>query len=262
MTKVIMQGVFFILIVGGICRSAGCATSSAVQCRKNTKAEAIENILKDLNSRTKELKSYRCRLEYLTSQPLFESKTLRKGELFYRKSDEKSVLRVNFRTIKQDEAKEQKYIEQYIFDGLWLTHIDYQLKEIKIRQLAEANEPGRPTDIFEMVSEHFPIIGFSKTDELKKQFDIKLVGKEKDIHLNLKVKPDSIYKDDYTTVDFWIDAELYLPAKIVAVSTEEDIREIRFIKPKVNKKIDKKIFDVEVPKGFGVEKVPLKKKGK
>ena len=68
----------------------------------------------------------------------------------------------------------------------------------------------------------------------------------------------------------WIDAKLYLPVKLVAVSTEpaeveeeeKDVRQIILFKPKVNKEIDKKIFEVKVPKGFGVEKVPLKKKAK
>ena len=78
--------------------------------------------------------------------------------------------------------------------------------------------------------------------------------------MHLKVKPTSIYKDDYTAIDFWIDKKSHLPAKIVAVSTEEDIYEIKFVKPKVNEKIDKKVFDVKVPNGFGEEIIPLKKK--
>jgi outer membrane lipoprotein-sorting protein len=76
----------------------------------------------------------------------------------------------------------------------------------------------------------------------------------------LKVKPDSEYKDQYTTIDFWIDKKLYLPARIVAVSTEEDIYQIKLLKPKVNKKLDTSIFNVDIPKGFGKEVIPLKKK--
>jgi outer membrane lipoprotein-sorting protein len=76
----------------------------------------------------------------------------------------------------------------------------------------------------------------------------------------LKVNSDSIYKDDYTAIDFWIDKELGLPSKVVAVSTEEDIYEITFLQPKVNGKIDKKVFDFEIPKGFTIEVIPLKQK--
>jgi outer membrane lipoprotein-sorting protein len=53
-----------------------------------------------------------------------------------------------------------------------------------------------------------------------------------------------------------------LPAKVVALSVEEDIYEIKFLKPKVNKGIDKKVFEFKIPEGFGEpEIVPLKKRG-
>ena len=80
--------------------------------------------------------------------------------------------------------------------------------------------------------------------------------------MHLKVKPDSVYKDDYVSIDFWIDKKLGMPAKINAVSTEEDIYQIRLLKPKVNKRMDKKVFEFKVPRGFGKEIIPLKKKTK
>ena len=124
-----------------------------------------------------------------------------------------------------------------------------------------------------MVSENFPIIGFGKVDDLKKEFEIELIkqkpsvipaqaGIQDFIQLHLKVKADSTYKNDYTSIDFWIDSKLYLPAKIVAVTTEEDIYEIKFLSPQVNKKIDEKVFEFEVPEGFNVETEPLKKNKK
>ncbi|GAH84901.1 unnamed protein product, partial [marine sediment metagenome] len=67
----------------------------------------------------------------------------------------------------------------------------------------------------------------------------------------------------YTHIDFWIDKKLGLPAKIVAASTEQDIYQIKLLKPKVNKKLDKKVFDFKIPRGFGKpEIIPLKKKTK
>ena len=249
-------------MLGG--RGAGSlAGSEAEGAGANSVAKPqVEVVLERLKKQTAELKSYQSQIEYRFSQPLLESETLKKGILYYQRSDGKSALRINFQSLKQDEEEEQKYIEQYIFDGIWLTHIDYQIKEVKRYQKAEPNEP---VDAFELVSENFPIIGFSKVEDLKKEFEIKLVeqqgsGAENLIQLHLKVKADSIYKDDYTSVDFWIDKKLYLPAKIIAVSTEEDIYEIKFLKPAVNKKIDKKVFELEIPDSFSVEIEPLKKK--
>jgi len=220
---------------------------------------AVETILEQLGKNTKEFQSYQAQVEYKFSQPLLESESLRKGILYYSKDDEKSLLRINFQTLKQDDEKQQKYIEQFIFDGVWLTHIDYQIKAAKRHQLAEPNEP---IDSFDLVSRNLPIIGFAKIEELKQQFEIQLVKQQQSepsafIKLHLKVKPDSIYKDDYTSIDFWLDRKLYLPAKVVALSTEDDIYEIMFLEPKINNKISKKVFEFEIPKGFTLEEVPL-----
>jgi len=260
--------------IAGICRAAGCVKSLDACSAECADANSVEVILGRLNQAASALKSYQGRVEYRFSQPILESQTLRKGVLYYAKCGEKSKLRINFRTLKQDDEREQKYIEQYIFDGVWLTHIDYQIKEIKRRQLAEPNEP---VDGFELARRNFPIIGFGKTEDLKKEFEISLIEQRQEEHpsvipaeagihefikLRLKVRPGSIYKDDYTSIDFWIDKKINLPTKIVAVSTEEDIYEIKLLEAKVNERIDKKVFEVKVPDGFGEEIIPLKEKTK
>ena len=181
-------------------------------------------------------------------------------------------------------AKEEKYIEQYIvidgarlthpnhqFKGTWLVFIDYQIEEVKYYQLTEPNDTDEPEDVFDLASRNLPIIGFTRVEDLKKQFEVTLVeqkkaGREDFIQVHLKIKPNSFYKDDYVSIDFWIDKKLGLPAKIVAVKTEPeaplgDIEEIRFLKPKVNKKINKKVFEFKIPRSFGEpEIIPLKKR--
>jgi outer membrane lipoprotein-sorting protein len=264
--KIVTKVFLLLLAIVGIClAAAGGAGCKAELTNSNSTAKPqVEVVLEQLKKQTAELKSYQSQIEYKFSQPLLESETLRKGVLYYQKTAAKSALRMNFQTLKQDEEEEQKYIEQYIFDGVWLTHIDYQIKEVKRYQKAE---PNKPVDAFELVSENFPIIGFGKIDDLKKEFEIGLIEQQgssaKDfMQLHLKVKADSAYKEDYTSIDFWIDKQLHLPAKIVAVSTEEDIYEINFLQPAINKKIDKKVFDLEIPKGFATEVIPLKEKTK
>ena len=259
--KIVAKVVIFLLCTVNTCLAVGCTANSAGSQLKKGDVNSVDGILRNLSQSTAELKSYQSRIEYRFIQPLLESETLRKGVLYYKKGDGKSALRINFQTLKQDD-EEQKYIEQYIFDGVWLTHIDYQIEQVKRYQQAEANEP---VDAFDLVSRNFPIIGFSKVEDFKKEFDIGLVeqqgGGVKDfVHLHLKVKADSIYKDDYTSIDFWVDRELYLPAKIIAVSTEEDIYEIKLLDARVNGKIGKAVFEIKIPKGFGEEIVPLKKK--
>lgn len=261
MIKVILT----LLSIGGSCWAGGCSENLAVTQPKiananSADANSIDEILNQLSQKTSELKSYQCRIEYRFSQPLFESQTLRKGDLYYQKTGKKTKLRINFQTLKQDDEKEQKYIEQYIFDGAWLTHIDYQIRQVKKHQLAESDEL---VDVFEFVSQNFPIIGFTGIDKLKKEFEIELGEQQGSkgvdfTHLHLKVKPDSIYKADYTSIEFWINKGFYLPAEIIAVSVEEDIYRIQLLEPKVNKEIDKGVFDVKVSEGFGEDIILLK----
>ncbi|MCK4751938.1 MAG: hypothetical protein KAS75_00725 [Planctomycetes bacterium] len=257
--EMIIKTVLILLTITG----GGCAETKNTKPlpvpQQATDINSLDDVLKNLNRQTSRLKSYQCQIEYLFSQPLFESQTLRKGVLYYQRNGQKSKLRINFQILQQDDEKQQQYIEQYIFDGAWLTHIDHQIKTVKKHQLADVNEP---VDAFELVKRNLPIIGFTKTDELKNEFDITLVEQAEPadfIQLHLKTKPDSIYKDDYTSIDFWIDKTLYLPTKIIAASTEEDIYQIKLLDAKVNEEIDRQVFDIEMPDGFSEEKILLKK---
>ncbi|HUW20959.1 MAG TPA: hypothetical protein VMW16_16790 [Sedimentisphaerales bacterium] len=260
--KTLAKGVVILLCAVGTCWPACCAKDSGPQCRKEVKADPVEKVLEELRQRTEQLESYQSQIEHSVKQPLapdIESTTLRKGVFYYQKVGAQSRLRINFETLRQDDEKERKYAEQFIFDGVWLTKIDYQIKQVTRKQLAEPNEP---VDALELARRNFPIVGFTKVEELKKDFETTLVeqeepGKDTLVQLHLKVKPDSVYKDDYTTIDFWVDKASGLPARIVAVTTADDIYEIRLLKPQVNKKIDGKVFDFKVPKDFTVDQTPL-----
>lgn len=250
-----------LLLLFGMCLVQSCRATAA-EPNQSTDINSIDAILRKLNNTTSTLKSYQCRIEYRFSQPLLQSQTVRTGTLHYLKFENRSNLRINFETLKQDEEKQQKYVEQYIFDGVWLIVIDYQIKEVKKYQLAE---PNNPADAFELATNNFPVIGFSAAKDLKKDFEISLLPEQRLDSLNLvglhlKVKPDSIYKDNYSSVDFWIDKNLNLPVRIVSHSTEGDIYEIKLLEPKINQPMDKKTFEIKIPAGFGQPKVvPLEK---
>lgn len=246
------------VVVFGMCGLASCAEVPAVRPSADTNTSSVDSVLEDLHSAAENLRTYQCKLEYLFSQPVLESKTLRKGTLQYARFNSGSKLRIGFDTLVQDDGPPQKYVESYVFDGQWLTHIDYQIKQVRKKQLAEANEP---VDAFELAKRNFPIIGFDKTEDLKRQFESELVGETNGIaQVHLKVRPDSEYADEYESADIWIDEAIDLPSKLVVVSTEGDIYEISFIEPKVDEPISEKVFEVTIPAGFGKpEIIPLKK---
>ena len=233
----------------------------AVPCPVKTDS-VVESILKKLNKKTANLNTYQAKIRLMHTQPLFETVTVRKGDLYYIKDANNAKLRINFETLKQDDSKEQKHCEDFILDGVWLGRIDYQNKTISFDQLAPETAPVEP---FEMVSRYFPILGFSGTEDLKKQFGIEYIkpAKEADdwpIQLRLMPKADSRYKDSYTQIDFWIADKIDLPTKIIAQSNETDIFEISFSDIKINKKLKLNIFKVEKPQDFSENRTFLQQK--
>ncbi len=267
--------------------SISCVSASAQNGDvQKEKTNPIDSILEKLNKRTQELESYQCQIEWMYKQPsVFDTQTLRKGILYYSQQDGKVKFRVNFQTLQQDEEKEKECKDQYIvvdgsalpksntnFEGIWLVQMAYDFNSVKFIQIAHASDPNKPMDVFDLISKYLPMVGFTKSDQLKEQFDITLPEQKKGesgdiIQVNLKVKPNSVYKDDYVQIDCWIDEKLNLPVKIIAISTEpagesldqKDYSEIKFLNAKTNEKIDKKVFDFQIPKGFDEPEIyPLK----
>ena len=148
------KGVLMLLLAMGIGWTGCPAEAADSNCPGQTKVNPVDKILEKLKQTTSELKSYEVQVEYIFTQPDFETRTLRKGVLYYAKYGKKSRLKVDFRSSQQDDEKPKKYSEQFIFDGVWLIHIDSQIKHVKKVQLAEPNEP---VDGFELVKRSFPI---------------------------------------------------------------------------------------------------------
>jgi outer membrane lipoprotein-sorting protein len=226
---------------------------------------AVDSVLCKLQASAGALQTYECRIDYLKWQPeMFDAKTLRKGRVFYKRvGADKSFLRINFETLKEDEFDELPYAEHFVFDGCWLTVINYDQKTVQKHEVAE---PNHPVNAFELAGGNMPIIGFSPSDDLKKEFDISLAqteAKEKDlVKLHLKVKPDSKYRENYVSLDFWVSTKQWLPQRIDAVTTDDDIYQLRFTRAKVNTKITDKQFETKIPEGEGFaepEVFPMKR---
>ena len=216
-------------------------------------AGEIEQILSKMNNATKQLKSCQAKISYLFIQDpdLLDSKTLQNGMLYYQKNNSHSQLRIRFDNIKQEDFDPEKRREEFLFDGVWLTRIDFKLKQIDRYQKAPED---KPIGVFELISHNFPLVGFSDIDHLKKDFDIRLPEKpgksNKSIRLLLTTKKGSRYENEYKKIDFCADGETYMPQQIVAYSSQGDIYDIKFTELKINKKLEKAVFTIETPPDF------------
>jgi len=222
---------------------------------------SVEAILTKLEARADDLSFYQCKLDYVFRQPLLESQTRRQGTLAYAKLNKRSYLRIDFNTLQYDQEEAQPHKEQFLFDGIWGTYIDYQSHSVQRQQVAE---PNAPVDAFALVSRRVPVLGFSKIEDLQKQFEIQLAQEgvpesASSYQLHLKARPDSAYHDEYVTIDVQIDKKHELPTRIVAVTTEQDVHEIKLMDARINQPVAEKLFEIEIPSDFSVETVPLKR---
>lgn len=236
------------------------SVAGAGQGKAQPLGSSVDDILEKLRASAQNLTTYQCEIEYVEEQPLFESRLMRRGRVYYLRKKDRSYLRINFETLTLDEQEAEVDRQHFVFDGVWLTTIDYTVTSIQRRQLAE---PNSPMDAFELASDNMPLIGFSANEDLKKEFRIQVAPaaakKRTDpIQLNLEVLPESRFRESYQTLEFWIDPKLWLPVRVDAITPEGDITRIRFLKAKVNKRLDPGVFEVKPPKGFGKpEIIPL-----
>ncbi|MHC4905640.1 MAG: LolA family protein [Planctomycetota bacterium] len=246
------------------CTNANPAKETSVSpedAQTDSKA-AIEEILSKMNTATKKLRSCRAKLSYLSIQDpeLLNSSTLQNGLLFYQKTESGSKLRIRFDDMKQDDFDPVKQREEYLFDGIWLTRINYKLQQVDIYQQAPED---KPIGVFELISHNFPLIGFSNINDIKNDFDISLAPKTTDpnelVCLLLKVKKDSDFIKDYEKISMWLDNDLYLPAKMVAYTRQGDEYRIEFKDMEINKKLENAVFAVATPAHFRKNIEPLKK---
>jgi outer membrane lipoprotein-sorting protein len=209
----------------------------------------ISNIIEKLNQTAGNLKNLTAKIEYTHTQPLFETQTVRTGKVFYIKDTNSSALRINFLTIKQDQAAEQNYREDYIFDGRKMTKIDYQAKSATSEQLAK----DKPIEPFELVQSYFPIIGFAKPDELVQQFDIKLQQKADKQNFNILLlvpKEISGFFKTYKQVEIKIDSKNSLPFDFSALTCEDEKITIKLSQIDTSAAVKKDVFDIAIPADF------------
>ncbi len=211
-------------------------------------------LLKAVAEKGEKLKSFSSNIMYsLTEDPdIFETTTVYTGTFRYLRTDKRQYAMIDFTTRQEDELPREKYQQRYIFDGVWLTRIDYQLKQVNRDQLAPED---KPENVFTLISKDFPLIGFSGVDTLSGCYDIKLIEPvkgEKDVcrlSLSPKEKPDTEIK--YSDIQFGIDRVTLLPKSIRAVSSlDNSICVIELDGAAVDVKLDEKLFKLTIPDGF------------
>ncbi|HOK66474.1 MAG TPA: hypothetical protein PK054_02350 [Anaerohalosphaeraceae bacterium] len=257
--------IFGILLpIGTVLAAAGTDCPSSAD-PNNASFRTVEKILSQMHQTAQTIQTLRADLTYLFVQDpeLLDSKTLRRGTLFYTKGtgSSRSRLRLSFDTLQQDEEPPQPRPEHYLFDGVWLTKIDWALETIDRYQKAPAD---KPVGVFEFISHNFPMVGFTDPRDLENEFEITASPAPEDPnqpqHLALKVRNTSRYKEDYTQMEVWIDRKNWLPIRLTAVSVQGDFYDLKWNNLRINETIADTVFQIETPPNFRQNTHPLEQK--
>ncbi len=216
----------------------------------------VEQMVQRIQTAGQELTSFQATLAYEVNQPEMESCQLRKGSIAYQRDPNQSNLRVDFNTLQQDDMPEEICKEIFYFDGIWLNHLNYDVKSLTQRQMTPEDQAA---DAFELAGQSMPLVGFTDMGELARHFDlspVELGEQSPRLGLLLEVKPDSDYSKEYTQLTFEIDPQWWLPTKVVAIAPVGDVHTIIFTDVTHNQPIDPNVFLVKVPLGFDKEVIP------
>ena len=191
-------------------------------------------ILSRMNDSAKRLKSLTSNLEYTTVTVLVDDKSTQYGELFFRK-DKRTEILIKF------EKPDPKVI--------LFKRNKAEVYNPKINQIQEYDVEPRS----ELVQQ-FLLLGFgTEVAELKKSYDLRLVGEEEiqdDTAAVVELTP--LRKDiagQLTKVELWISEDSWLPVQQKFFQPGGDYLVARYSGTKVNRELPASTFQIEVAAG-------------
>ena len=216
---------------------APCAFS---QAKKNKVPRDMAEILARMDETAKDLKTFSANLEYTKVTVIVDDKATETGRLFYRKGKNPDIL-INF----------QKPDPRIVLFRKNKAEIYYP----KINQILEY-DLGQQTGLMQ----YFLSLGFgTETGDLKKLYDIRLVGEDEldgDTTAVLELTPrKEAIAAHLSKVELWISEESWLPAQQKFFEPGGDYVIARYTAVKVNRQISASTFRI-VP-AAGVKRVKM-----
>ena len=175
----------------------------------------------------------------------------RTGEVYYQAGtkDSAAKFRIHFDTLRQGEGIKTKRVEDYVFDGAWLTVRKEKTKEMTRYQVAP---PGTKVEPMELGKGPFPVPFGQEAESILKHFVATTrkptakdpVGTD---YLKLVTRPAAVRNTNLVRVEMWVGRETGLPVKIVAEDKSENVTTVDFKDIETPKSFSKNTFDLPRP---------------
>jgi len=242
-----------VLLAAGLAAAQDEPTSRPTTEPVSLEQAKIEQVLADQEAAGEKLQTLSAKMTYLT-EDAFGDEIKRTGTFAFRKPNQFRI-NVEFKIVGKHTFLDG---HSYIFNGRSLYVLDPNSKPPSLNEyrLPEPKDGEPPADALRLGKSPFPMPFGQKTEDIKKQFDVKLVppteeeAKAGQTHLRLTPKPGSQMAGKWQWLDLWFDGELKLPVRLQYLDKGDTKTTAEF--PKADMKVD----DPEVkPEQFAEPKV-------
>jgi outer membrane lipoprotein-sorting protein len=224
-------------------------------------ASSIDATLDRLDRLGKSLKDFSADVTLTETDQTSGAEVTRNGRVLYQALGEGDArIHVTFLTRTEDDRRYDEKIEYVLKDGIF-TDRNYDTKTEVRRQVLK---PGEKANLLKLGDVPFPLpIGQDKA-VVHRLFEVTRIPPAADepkdsIHLRLVPKPDTRLKDQFATIDVWVDTQTSFPTRIDAVDSNHTSQQQTVLKNvKTNTGLKDADFDLPPVQGWNVRTEELK----
>jgi hypothetical protein len=214
---------------------------------------SVDEVLAGLQRSGQDLRDFTAEVRMEELDNMTGAPKTRTGTVWYDRKEHGSVrLRLTLDKLIDDRGTISRKIEYLLKDG-WLTDRDYSSKVEVARQVLR---PGEKIDLLKLGEGPFPLPIGQDPAEVKRQFEVKQVPVEQEVpedqldrvkgttRLQLTPREGSQFKEDFASIDVWVDPQTHFPQRIMTTS-EANIQTTDLANLKVNSGIADQQFVLE-----------------
>jgi hypothetical protein len=179
----------------------------------------VDALLRALDVRGDTLGDFAANLHLVETDQIAQLSTERTGRIWFQSQGPGDArVRVLFDKRVTDRGRKPERIE-YILDDGELLDRDYQ-KRIEVKR--QVVRPGEQVDLLRLGEGPFPLPLGQNPDDVKRLFDVSLVGKSgTTAHVLLVPKPDTDLAGEFKQLEVWVDEASSMPTRITTTDPDE-----------------------------------------
>ncbi len=233
----------------------------------NAPSAAIMKILTALEAAGAKHATIQADVDYRIDRDLTGETEQRTGYVKYQRRTKRSPdkFRVHFDTLRMDEGRKLKSVQDFAFDGMWLCvakHREKRLIKYQVAAVGQRVEPLRlgkgpfPLPFGQSVKDILTY--FRVTQPARKARKSDPPNADRLVFTTLATRKKDL---NVVRIEQWIDRTTHLPVKVTALDKSENTTTVTFTNTKSGIEFDRDIFHISLPRGWTQSIKPLNQAG-